>query len=211
MSNFNLPPGCGTLPGEEPDDWGLDLDALIKAAADLDTGRWNWDRIHLCMTGKDADLASWGQQGIEFAWCDEDSVAFVVHCGKTFVGTDVCLNMPHDASDDAMDKAHEAFLDAAYHIVCDVGYPGDWSGDDWFITHREEATHPWVYKDDEVTPDYEATVQAIYDKAQEMVKEWEQIMCAADADMSVLSGWQDEKGNKCESGKPCPGAAWLVI
>ena len=190
---WSLPPGCGTLPGEEPDDWGQDMAALLQAAKEFDTGRWDWEPIHLCLTGKDADLEPWGQQGIEFVSCDEDNVHIVVHGYKTHVGTDVSLNLPPEIEndDEKYDAALEAYLDAAQAVICGNGWPGEWDGDSWYMTFREEASVPWVYADDGVTPDYPATVQACIDKANEVIAPWEKAMAADDKYLNQLAGWRD--------------------
>lgn len=197
-------------PMEEPDDWGLDLNEVIKAVKEHDTGRWVWGRIHACFTGKDADLEPWGKQGIEIVTCDEDGVSIVAHGGKTFVGDDVCLNVPPEIENDhdAYDKCRETYLEHAYEVICDCGWSGEWDGHSWWMSLHEEATVPWVYGEDGVTPDYVKTAQACIDKAQELIEPWEKEMAGVDEILNQLAGWNDSEGKRCEAGKPAC-AAWM--
>ena len=195
---------------DQPDDWGLDLAEVIEAVKKHDTGRWRWEKIHACFTGKHADLDPWGMQGIQILSCNEDGVTIVAHGGKTFAGLDVCLNLPPemDGDDEAYYKCREAFLELATEVICGTASEGEWDGESWFMTMHEEATVPWVYGEDGVTPDYEKTAQACIDKAQELIEPWEKEMADADKYMSQIAGWRDAEGNLCEVGKPAC-AAWM--
>ena len=62
-------------------------EAILAELKERDTGRWRWDRIHCCVTGKDADLEPWGQQGIELVSVNATTVTFYVHLGIAYAGT----------------------------------------------------------------------------------------------------------------------------
>lgn len=95
-------------------------DAILQTLTDQSTGRWQWDRIHCCMTGKDADLEACGQQGIELVSVTDTKVYFNVHCGTTHAGTDVSLNVqPEIENDDVKyEAALDAYLEQAQEVVC---------------------------------------------------------------------------------------------
>lgn len=183
---------------EESAAWGKVLEGLNAAAENYDTGRWQWDAIDISLTDKDADLEPWGNQGIEFKRVDEDGVLIVVHGCKTICGDDVCLNEPEGFDEDLWDKARNIYVDRAQLVVQDAGSDGYWSGDDWALVFREEALVPWP----EDTEDYDAMVKAIVEKAEEMIKPWEEKVALADKVCGQIAGWRDSNGEECEEGKP---------
>lgn len=208
MHNDHLDPDRAGLNDEN---WGLDFEEVRKILDSWSSHRWPWAKITYCLTGEDADLESHGQQGVELVSVDEDGVDFIVHGGKTFAGHDVCLNIPDDTgmNDDAeWQRCLDLFLDQMYEFICGSGYPGEWSGDDWFMSFDEAASVPWSYKDDGVTPDYEATCNAIVAKLDEVIKPWEDEMVSLDHWGDVLAGWRNEAGERIKAGDPTPEAAW---
>ena len=177
-----------------------ELMAVLKG---YDSGRWDWDRIDVCLTYKDADLTPWGHQGIEIVHVSEDDVIFTVHGGKTFAGSDVSLNFPDgkDADDEYYFKAIDVWLDQAHLVVQGAGSSGMWTGDDWFMDFEAKTSVEWQF-DPDGEMSYELTAKAIVEKAEEVIKPWEAEMVLADKFMNQLSGWTDKDGNHLPEGKP---------
>lgn len=194
------------------DDSGDDLDDLLAALKDHDTGRWDWSEIDCCLTGKDADLEPFGNQGIKILHFEEDTVHCVAHVAKTFVGGEVCLNLPYGSSDDAIEVAREAYLEKAQDVICRCNMVAvEWDGDDWFASFKDEFCVKIVYTS-ENEPDYDATARAIIDKANEIIEPIENELIATDETLDLLAGWKevddDENISICESGNPGKQAAW---
>jgi hypothetical protein len=195
--------------GINDEDWGLDLDEIKKILKTWCSGRWDWAKIDYCLTGKDADLGPWGQQGLQLLSADEDGVHFIVHGYSTVIGTDVCLNYPWDEPEgDDYYKARDCYMNQMQEFVMGAASMGEWDGDSWGMSCNEETSVPWVYLPDEVTPDYEATCHAIIAKLEEVIKPWEQEMIALDHWGNVLAGWTDDEGNCIKEGDQTPQAAW---
>ena len=162
------------------------------------------------MTSKDADLEPWGQQGIEILSCDDGGVKCIAHIGKTFSGSDVCLNLPEDLErdEDTRYAAVEAYLDQAYEVVCGCGLAGEWSGDDWWLCDNVEFSVDWVMNDD--TPDYAETAKKIVKTALNKLAPLEEELQLADQLLDQLAGWKTGKDYAhCDAGQPGPEAAWL--
>jgi len=213
---WSYPPGAAgdpNAPYNQDADFGLDCDALRDALVAFDTKRWDWEKIDCCLTGKDADLEPWGQQGIELLSCDDEKIHCAAHILKTWAGVDVCLNLEDDRewSDEDISDAVEAYLEQAQEVVCGCSMPGEWDGDSWVMSDWIEFTVPWVMNGDD--PDYEATAQEVVDDAYEALRGHEESLLRADNILNVLSGWADfvdgsEQLVPCEAGKPGQGKAW---
>jgi hypothetical protein len=199
---------------DAPEDYGFDA---IKAEMKLrSTGRWDWEKAHMCLTYKDADLEPCGQQALELVKVTEDTVFFKLHCGATIVGDDVCLNLPkeieEDDSEEGQDKfseIREIYLDQAQEIVCGCGYSGQWSGDDWWIECEVDLEVP-VTLDANGAPEVDDIVDAMEAAAQESIDQWEKEMGIAHKMLDVLAGWNDHEGNRVMEGAVTVGSAyWL--
>jgi len=173
--------------------------ALMKAAKAASTGRWRWDKAHLCITGKDADLDPWGYQAAELLGVRSKTLHCVAHIGKTFAGDDVCLNLTKKQETIQYEEALKLYLDQAGEIVCGCGMPGEWSGDDWFMS--EQA--PFAVR---LRGDNEATVAAIRRGVERALSGCERELRIADKIMSQLAGWRDADGKHCPEGEPCAGS-----
>lgn len=159
--------------------------------ADYDTGRWSYDAIDCCLTGKDADLEPWGQQGLQLVAVSEDKIKVRLHLGKTFCGTDVCLNKGIDWDDhDEHSKAIDEYLEQAGEVICGIPFSGEWSGDDWYICHQEDVEIDYI-----LDSDGDADVVAIWEslrKALEpVIEQWEEEIVSADEILNVLAGWKE--------------------
>ena len=177
---------------------------LMAALKEHDSGRWDWDKIDVCLTWKDADLEPHGQQGIELVSITEDEVFFKVHGGKTIPGWDISLNFPSDLDEsdyDTWNKYREIYLEQAREIVCGAGSDGYWSGDDWFLSFEDSGSIEWQF-DDKGEMSYELTAQAVVAKANELLAHWEAEMILADKMIDQLAGWRDSEGNRCDVGNP---------
>lgn len=184
-------------------------EAILAELKERDTGRWQWDRIHCCVTSKDADLEPWGQQGIELVSVTPTKVTFYVHCGITYAGTDVCLNVPPEIEecDYKSDKALDAYLEQAQEVVCSSPGNGSWDGDSWYFSDCIKASVP-VVRDSLGDADVEHTVLAMIREFERVVEPWDRETSGVSEILSQLAGWHNADGTKCEVGKPTC-AAWM--
>jgi len=179
------------LYGVEDDDCYTEVMEILR---ENDSGRWDYDKIHCCITGKDADLEPWGQQGIELLGTSytrtEYHARLRVHVGKTWAGTDVCLNLPNDISDEDYRKAVDEYLEQAQEVVCSVPGEGYWSGDDWYVSDAFDVTVPITLNPDDDSVDKEATWQSIYAAYENAVENWDREMSYADDVLEAFAGWK---------------------
>lgn len=183
------------------------FDNILTALKKYDTRRWDWKKIHCCLTGKDADLEPWGDQGIELVTLSEDTVTITAHGYKSITGQEVCLNFPEglDENDDAtFEKYREIYLTHAQHVVCGADSDGTWDGDDWGLTFEETETISLREPDPALADDdyYDLVAKDIIAKAEERLAPWEKDVSLADELCNQLAGWTDSEGGRCEEGKP---------
>lgn len=138
--------------------------ALLSELKNRTTGRWHYDQIDYCWTGKDADLDWHGYQGLHVDFIDDVQVKATVHAGKT-----VCPDEEHP-------EANEEYTEA----VCGCPFPGEWSGDDWFLTTEIPTMVKTVLNEETGELDAEKTADALYDAAQAALANWDQEMKALD-------------------------------
>lgn len=166
---------------------------LAKPIEDMlsahDTGSWDYGSIDCCLTGKDADLETWGDQGLQLIAVSEEKIRVRIYLMKTYDGTDVVLNKDIDWDDyDQHSKAIDEYLEQAQEVIFGIPYDIDQSGDGWCISHEEDVEIDYI-----VDADGEADVEAIWEslgKAFEpIVDRWERENKMADDILNVLSGW----------------------
>ena len=206
-----LDPDLHLWPAE---DYGFEgIQAALKKR---DSGRYGWDAIDCCWTGKDADLEPWGQQGCMLISVDDEFATVEVHASKTFAGTDVTLNLPKHAEDDdeVSDGVLEIYMKQAEGIVCGCGSSGEWDGDSWLMTYKGTIKVPVIPNEDETDTDHEKTAEAIITAAEASLADWEKEIGMADEIMEVLAGWKKYNRKKelvrCKEGRPGPGSAWAM-
>ena len=209
MHNDYLDPD---IHNQQQEDYTMDIEEIKAALKAYDTGRWDWDKIDCCITGKYADLEPWGQQGVEIVFVNEDGVQCCARICKTEPGTDVCLNVPEEieADCDRYDKILETYLEQAYEVVAGCSVAGEWDGDDWYFSDSVDFFVPWVFPEPNVdgVPDYEKTATVIVAGAESVLEPLEQELRLMSKITNVLAGWDDLDGNKCPAGEPSPAAAW---
>jgi hypothetical protein len=152
---------------------GRDEEMLTKALQSLNEGR-NEECFPLVSFGwKDADLEPAGCTGItRIVTVNDYGVTVEVGGHKTFV--------PSTPSGSDHDYEQE--------IIFDIGWPGEWTGDDWTIVFsKKEITVEYILNDD-TTPDYYATAKAIIVKAREELKPYWDDMTQASNDFDKLKG-----------------------
>jgi hypothetical protein len=170
-------------------DYGLeDLRAWLRKES---TGRWEWEKIDYCYTGKDADISPWGQQGVEVVSCDDGEIECMAYLLKTAVGNDICLNTLEGISDEEYEKAREEYMETAEALVQGCGLSGEWDGDDWILLEKNDFTVPWVLGKDGV-PDIEATGKAIIAKGEEVLAPIEKLAVELDKLLEEAAGWAHE-------------------
>jgi len=206
-----LDPDLHLWPAE---DYGFEpVQAALKKR---DSKRWRWDALDCCWTGKDADLEPWGHQGCTLISVDEEYATVEVHAGKTFVGTDVTLNLPRkvENSNATHDKVLDVYMEQAQEIVFGCGASGEWDGDSWYMTHRQVIKVPVIPNEDQTDVDAEKTADAIVTAAKASLADWEREIGVANEMIEVLSGWKKYNRKKelvpCKEGKPGPGSAWAM-
>lgn len=179
------------LYGVDDDDCYSEVMEILK---EHDSKRWDYDKIHCCITGKDGDLAPCGQQGIELLGTTSSRTEYKaklrVHVGKTFAGLDVCLNLPNDISDEEYEQAVDEYLEQAQEVVCSIPGGGYWSGDDWYISDQFDVTVPITLNPEDDTVDKTATWQSICAAYDEAVKDWDNELCTAGNLLDCLAGWK---------------------
>lgn len=196
-----------------PEDYGFDL--ILSELKKHNTGKWRWDHIDCSWTGKDADLESWGNQGCKLISVDEEHATVSVHAGKTFVGTDVTLNLPKSAEDDEelLEQINEIWMSQAQEIVLGCGSSGEWDGDSWWMTTKHTIKVPVTLFDDG-NVNAEKTASSIVTEAKKSLKQWEDEIRLSDDMMSVLAGWKCyDRRNRlvpCKEGRPGKGSVWSM-
>ena len=171
-------------------DWPEDVTPIIEALRQHCTGRWVWEKIHCCLTGKNSDLDASGQQGIEVLKIKNDNVICVAHIGFTVPGTDVSLNVADDISDQEYDKKLDSYMDAAGEIVVDYGLFGcEYTGDDWYQSEEIEFSVPLMLNEKTDEIDLRKTVQTIIQKAEEVLAGPVLRVAELDKQLNELAGW----------------------
>lgn len=192
----------------ETDVYAAEIEELRHALKLYDTGRWDFDLIDCCFTGKNADLEPWGQQGVEVISTDDEGAKCRAHIGKTFDGTDVCLNVPTNLvgmDDKEYEKYQYRYMGAAHAIVEGCGVRGEWDGDSWWMYETVDFTMPWTFTNaEDGIPNMAATAKAIVDAAEQALEPMENELTLADRMLAQLSGWRDENGEPCQEGDPSP-------
>lgn len=171
--------------------------ALAAAVASRSSNRWRWNRAHLTITGKDADLEPYGSQSAEILGIRGRTVHCIAHIGKTLVGTDVCLNLEEGQDEEA---AVDLWMDGATEIACGCGVAGEWDGDSWWMTEE----FPFTVRL-RATP--ELTAAAIAAKLEETLKYAEKELRLASKMMGVLAGW----AGGAPEGSPCAGSVSAML
>jgi hypothetical protein len=158
MKKYDPSRGCDDeFLAAQNDELYTSLLAELKARS---SNRWQYDKIDYCWTGKYADLDWHGYQGLHLDFIDDSKVRATVYTGKT-----VCPDEEHPEDD-------EIYCE----IVCGCGYPGEWSGDDWFLTTEEPIEIATVLNPETLQLDAGATADALYDAAQKALENWDREM-----------------------------------
>jgi hypothetical protein len=158
-----------------------DFEEIEKAIKVLNNGR-NKDCWPLCSFGwKDADLDPSGCTGIsKIVHLDDFKVSVEVGGHKTF-----CPAMEYDPTDEEQE------------LIFNIGYPGDWSGDDWIIyMERQTIDIPWIMNEELGEPDYQKTAEAIVTAAKEAVEDFEKTMREASEDWEKIGEEDDSMDSK---------------
>lgn len=116
MFGWSLPPGCGTLPGEEESATDLAEDSTLKGYGRRGHG--------LC--GKDADLDYGGQVVVKEAWWFADGIIKV--SGHAYAS--IC---PAEAYEFGSEPEYDEYMECMHEVVCGCGYLGEWSDDYWVL------------------------------------------------------------------------------
>lgn len=192
------------------------IDVYNAVAAKLkerDTGRWQWDEIDCCWTGKYADLDPSGYQGLHLDSVDDEYIYATAHVGKTFVGTDVTLNVPKSVEDneEVLDAVRDIYMEQAQETVCGCAVAGEWDGDSWFMSDSAKFKVAIKYNKDG-DPDIEAAVDALVSSGEQALAHFERELVLADQIMGQLAGWttvrRNGKTHHHKEGRPCRGSAW---
>lgn len=217
---FSYPAGAANDPfapyNQNDDSFGQEQSDLISALHERSTNRWRWDRIHCCLTGKDADLGPSGQQGVEIVGVINDVVKCIAHIGYTIVGDDVCINTPSDAKPELIEQAIEAYLKQAGTLVADGGLKrGEWTGDDWYQYDAIPFECPLVLDSETDQVRIAETASAVLLKAEEVLASSEARITEIDLALNTLAGWKalqpDGEPTDCLEGQPGPQSIWAEI
>lgn len=173
MTDFgwSYPPGCSGPP-EEFEDYSNEWDLLEAELGNLGSGR-NSECWPVAAFGwKDADLDPGGCCGIEEVTLLDDV------CARVKVGGHKTFCCPgHEFPYEAPEAALEAAMDEATEVVCgSFGDPvgsGDWTGDDWSFSFKEEITidYEWDEDNDEMIPEL---ARKVFEAARETVRPYQE-------------------------------------
>ena len=92
-------------------------------------------------------------------------------------------------------KAINEWLTQAGEVICGCSVPGEWSGDDWYLSDKVEFRvrgRKTLGK----------TADAIVAKAHKVLAPLEKELRLADEILNQLSGWTDGKGHAFPYGQP---------
>jgi hypothetical protein len=157
MSKFgwSLPPGCGTLPGEEEQAIDLAEDQTLKGYGRRGHG--------LC--GKDADLDEGGQVIVNEAWWFE--------CGTIKVsGYAYASICPEDSDEFGNEYEYDEYMNVMQEVVSGCGYPGEWSDDYWVLRLDYELKCDFEWDD---TKSDEENTEAATRRAYDLITEDKEI------------------------------------
>lgn len=167
---------------------------VMEILEEHDSGHWDYEKIHCCITGIASDLNPCGQKGIELLATTysrtEYKAKLRVHVYKTIEGTDAWLNLPKDISEEDYDKALDEYLDQATEVVCSIPFDGYWSEGDWYISDQFDITVPITLNPEDYSVDREATWKSIYAAYEEAVEDWDREASTADQILECLAGWK---------------------
>ena len=147
------------------------FEGLEKALKAQNMGR-NRECFPLVSFGwKDADLDPEGCTGIKrISNITEEKVSFIIGGHKTF-----CPYEEYHPTDEEQE------------IIFDIGYPGDWSGDDWCLyMDDKEVSTPIIYNKETGEVDYGQTAQHMILEAQVKLADFQVTMRQASDDFESL-------------------------
>lgn len=191
--------GWNQLP--DGDDYGEEIESLRHRLFELSTGRWGWDEIDCCVTGKDADLEDGGEIGLHLDDLDDCRAYATAHILQTVLGTNICLNLPRwvEEDEDLRVKCLEAYLDFAYEIVCD-SIPGEWDGDSWILSDSVAYHVDTVLVKDGSGIDIDATADALVNGLWKSVEGLKRTLLDTIRYIDIACGWKDAKGRRLKCG-----------
>lgn len=179
----------------DDDGIGSLFEDVLSVLREHDTGRWAYADIHCCLTGKDADLDTHGQQGLQLLKVadagDTYTATLRLHCGVTVPGTDVSLNVPDGISDAEYEERREHYLDIAQEAVCGFGASGDWSGDDWYLHSEQDFVVP-IPLDDRDNVERDVLWARIADAYAKEVADWDRECEFMQDSLNEAAGWSKE-------------------
>jgi len=169
---------------------------ILAALTEYGTRHWDYDKIDICLTGKDSELEVSGEQGFRVIKANKDGVTIEIHCGKTVPGQDVCLNVGSkvEANDKKYAKRLEQYMEVAQELVNGCGISGDWTGDDWYLYETRSFTVPW--RTEKGKRSYKVTAEAIIEAVNKAVEPWEEQMGYLNEGIGQAAGWRTVTGRK---------------
>lgn len=99
---------------------------MLKELKKHDTKKWQYDKIDVCLTGRDADLEL-GQLGFSLDYVNDDEAGYTIYIGWTIPGDDVAL-----ADDDNGEEAVQRYIEQAEATLTAHDIPAEWDGDSWY-------------------------------------------------------------------------------
>ena len=161
------------------EDWDETFDGVVAALNKQNEGR-NKDCFPLASFGwKGADLDPEGCTGIK-SICNitDESISFIIGGHKTFC--------PFEFDED-QERYREQIEEQEQIVIGDIGYPGDWTGDDWDIRMYDKEVTSQVFFDEESGEvDYAATASHMILKAKVELADYQIAMCEASEDFEKI-------------------------
>lgn len=191
LFGWSLPPGCGTLPGEE-DEQPVDLreERTIKG----------YGRRQHGLNGKDSDLDTSGQLYVKEAWWFvEGGIKVVARGYASLVPADASSFEPYvlkqhpdltdpDVIERICDEMRSVYMDHCFELVCGEGWEGEWDGDYWVLGHDIELDLELAWNDDlDDDANTAAACALVQDELHKANQEFEEAMRSFNHQMSLTA------------------------
>lgn len=185
-----------------------DMKDFFNLLKEKNRGYWDWDEIHYSWTGKDADLED-GHQGLHITGGNDKWITGYAYIGKTVVGTDVCLNIPDDLSDDDYDGIMDIYMEQAESLVCGCDVSGEWDGDSWFMCDSVPFKVRLPF-DDDGNLDKEKLLDLMEETASKALESIVESLQYVEKCLEVAAGWRTVNDERCKQGNPSEFSAYQM-
>lgn len=161
------------------------LDQIIEKMHERSTMNSDHSEVDCWLTGKDADLEPWGEQGLQFLHTNiirgKYTVTVRLHLHKTVIGHGVCIN------NDACTLGE--YMAQASRLCCGTPYNSEWDTEDWHIFRTKDITIDIPFEQDDWTVDADELWDRIEQETHDTIHDWEVEIGRIDKELNELTGW----------------------